>query len=172
MNPNEYQELALVTESKRDPELSISLANLMYDSITKAIISGNQADRVKKTVFYGAPHPSLLGSESASPQKNVLNEKTMRVVHAVLGLVSEAGEAAEALHSHLYLCEEFDEVNFMEEMGDHLWYIAVGLSAIGVDMEAAMERNIAKLRKRFPDGFTEIDALNRNLEAEQSELSK
>ena len=33
-----------------------------------------------------------------------------------------------------------------------------------------MERNIAKLRRRYPEKFTEYDALNRNLEAERKEL--
>jgi hypothetical protein len=31
-------------------------------------------------------------------------------------------------------------------------------------------RNIAKLRKRFPDRFTEEAAINRDVEAEQKEL--
>ena len=30
--------------------------------------------------------------------------------------------------------------------------------------------NIAKLKKRFPNGFTEVEALNRDLESERSAL--
>lgn len=40
------------------------------------------------------------------------------------------------------------------------------------DLEKSLENNINKLRIRFPDKFTEENALNRNLEAERKELEK
>lgn len=41
-----------------------------------------------------------------------------------------------------------------------------------IDMENALQNNIDKLMKRFPDKFNEHDAINRNLEAERKELEK
>lgn len=41
-----------------------------------------------------------------------------------------------------------------------------------LDMNQCLQNNIDKLRIRFPDKFTESDALNRNLEAERRELEK
>lgn len=42
----------------------------------------------------------------------------------------------------------------------------------GIDCEKAMQNNIDKLRKRFPNKFNNEDANNRNLEIERKELEK
>jgi len=41
-----------------------------------------------------------------------------------------------------------------------------------IDLFEGLNRNIAKLKVRFPEKFTEENALNRNLEAERVELEK
>jgi NTP pyrophosphatase (non-canonical NTP hydrolase) len=41
-----------------------------------------------------------------------------------------------------------------------------------IDMEKALQNNIDKLYKRFPDKFTEHNAINRNLDVERKELEK
>jgi len=41
-----------------------------------------------------------------------------------------------------------------------------------IDMENALQNNIDKLYKRFPDKFTEHNAINRNLDVERRELEK
>jgi uncharacterized protein YabN with tetrapyrrole methylase and pyrophosphatase domain len=58
-------------------------------------------------------------------------------------------------------------VNLAEEMGDLFWYIAVICDALEVSFEDVMERNIAKLKARYGDKFTEHAATNRNLEEER-----
>jgi len=58
----------------------------------------------------------------------------------------------------------------MEEVGDILWYCAIILKYTGHTFGDAMERNIAKLEKRYPDKFTEEDAVNRDLVSERKEL--
>lgn len=42
--------------------------------------------------------------------------------------------------------------------------------AAGFSLETALERNVAKLAKRFPEGFTDWHALNRDLDAERKVL--
>ena len=42
----------------------------------------------------------------------------------------------------------------------------------GLDLSNILDNNIAKLKVRFPEKFTEENALNRNLEAERVELEK
>lgn len=41
-----------------------------------------------------------------------------------------------------------------------------------INIEQSLENNIAKLKIRFPDKFTEENAINRNLEQERTELEK
>ena len=93
-------------------------------------------------------------------------ERMAKLLHAMLGVTSEAGELADALKRHLIYAKDFDPTNVMEECGDLLWYIALALEATGYTMGEAMQRNIAKLRARYPEGFTEAQALTRDLAAE------
>lgn len=93
-----------------------------------------------------------------------------RLLHGLLGMCTETGEAQDMVKKHLIYKKPFDATNILEECGDTLWYIALALDACGFTMEQAMDRNIAKLLKRFPEKFTEEAALNRNLEAERHAL--
>ena len=87
-----------------------------------------------------------------------------RLIHALLGMCTEAGEAQDMAKKGIIYGRPIDKVNIMEECGDILWYIALALDAAGFTMQEAMERNIAKLRKRFPEKFTEQNANVRDLD--------
>lgn len=95
---------------------------------------------------------------------------TTRVVHAIFGLFTEIGELTDIFKRHIFYGKEIDYTNFDEEIGDCLWYLAILMDFCGVDFEQCMERNIAKLTARYPEKFTEEDALNRDLNAERSVL--
>jgi NTP pyrophosphatase (non-canonical NTP hydrolase) len=101
-----------------------------------------------------------------NPQK----QKIIDLQHAALGMVTESAEFADMLKKHLFYGKPLDEVNLAEEIADNLWYCAMALRALGTDFETVMERNIAKLRARYPEKFTEELAENRNLEKERAIL--
>lgn len=92
------------------------------------------------------------------------------LLHGLMGMATETGENIDNLKKRLMYGKPFDRVNVLEECGDKLWYIAIALKAAGYTMDECMERNIEKLRKRFPDGFTEDKAINRNLDEERKAL--
>lgn len=94
------------------------------------------------------------------------------LLHASMGLVTEAGEFQDMLKKHLYYGRDLDVVNLKEEVGDLLWYCAIALEALGTDFESVMQTNIEKLKSRFPEKFTEEAAINRNLSKERSILEK
>jgi len=98
------------------------------------------------------------------------NEKMLDLLHASMGLVTEAGEFQDMLKKHLYYGRELDEVNLKEEIGDVLWYCAIALEALDTDFESVMQTNIDKLKARFPEKFTEENANNRNLDKEREIL--
>ena len=95
-----------------------------------------------------------------------------RLVHAAIGVATESGELLDALKKTLMYGKALDRINVMEECSDVLWYLALALDATGFTLEDCMERNIAKLRKRFPHKFTSEAALVRDLDAERSALEK
>jgi NTP pyrophosphatase (non-canonical NTP hydrolase) len=90
-----------------------------------------------------------------------------RPIHAVFGLASEVGEFADAYKKYIFYGRPVDETNAIEEIGDILWYLAIAADSLGVTIEECQRRNIAKLRARYPERFTEADAVDRDLEAER-----
>ena len=152
--------------------------SVLIDNLVAAQMTAEDIDAVKKALYYG---------KNTRPEDEAINRHTsinrqMRcadapkwqdVIHGVLGVISESGEMAEAL---LKVMEqgsdmvEFDPVNMAEEIGDVMWYLAIMAEALDTDLETIQATNIAKLRARFPDKFTEDNALNRNLSAERAIL--
>ena len=90
-----------------------------------------------------------------------------RLIHAALGLSSEVGEFCDPIKKFVYYGKPIDETNLKEELGDLLWYIAIAADALGTTIEQLQATNIAKLRARFPERFTEQDAIVRDLDAER-----
>ena len=98
--------------------------------------------------------------------------QSLDLLHASMGLVTEAGEFQDMLKKHLYYGKELDTVNLKEEIGDVLWYCAIALKALGTNFESVMKTNIEKLQARYPEKFTEYHAKNRNLNKEREILEK
>ena len=116
-------------------------------------------------------NPTFIERRVAAGTNGDLNTRQLeRLMHACMGGSTETGESWDMLKRGIIYGKAFDKVNVLEEAGDEIWYIALALDACGFTMEQAMERNIAKLRLRFPEKFTEAAALNRNLDAERTAL--
>jgi NTP pyrophosphatase (non-canonical NTP hydrolase) len=185
MKPALYQREAQNTKSpdyhtdKVDPLALISLMHLVSTQIIPDF------DAVKKSLFYGKELPgrqddllvqALTRYKKILPYANPNNAHDMAatippdVIHAVLGIFTEAGELFENMTTAVEKQEFPDEVNLREEAGDLLWYLALLFDALGTTFEAEMARNNAKLRARFPDRFTQHDAEHRDLIAEREVL--
>lgn len=96
--------------------------------------------------------------------------KALRLLHAGIGLATEAGEFLDTLKKHIYYGAELDDTNLKEEIGDVMWYVALACNAYGIDIGDVMQANIAKLQARYPDNFTSEDALNRDTANERRVL--
>lgn len=165
-------------------------------------------------------------------------EASYNCKHAGYGLVTEIGEIVDAFKRQEFYKKPLDLINLKEEVGDMLWYVALGYTGLGrcmdennlildsveepwennstefllkkiahhsscvfsyydeecvsIDydlprivtylhylalrynftLEEACSLNIEKLRKRFPNGFTEYDAINRNKVEELSHFEQ
>lgn len=85
-----------------------------------------------------------------------------QVNHALIGLSGEVGELCGFWQKMIYYnkfigSEEFKQ-KIADEAGDVLWYVAELLSAAGLDMQQVMAANIAKLRTRYPERYTDTRA--------------
>ena len=83
------------------------------------------------------------------------------LINGVMGLCGESGEAIDIVKKHLHQGHPLDREHLKEELGDIAWYLATTSYALGYDLEEVLSDNIAKLQKRFPEGFSEEDSLKR-----------
>jgi len=98
------------------------------------------------------------------------NKDTIRLLHAAMGASTEAGEFVDMLKKHIFYGKDIDFVNAKEEIGDVLWYAAIAADVLKETMNNIMTVNIKKLKKRYPDKFTENDAINRDTDEERTIL--
>jgi NTP pyrophosphatase (non-canonical NTP hydrolase) len=95
---------------------------------------------------------------------------TIDLLHAQLGISTEAGEFADAIKKFLMYGKAYDRANLIEELGDLTWYIGLAIGQLGTTWGEVFEANIKKLATRYPEKFSEFHALNRDLEKERAIL--
>lgn len=76
------------------------------------------------------------------------------LTNALLGLAGESGEFIDLMKKHLFHGHPVDRVKAGKELGDLLWYVADLATCLDLDLQGIALVNIAKLRERYPDGFT------------------
>ena len=82
-----------------------------------------------------------------------------------LGLTGEAGEVADIIKKivgHKHPLDADTEKKLLKELGDVLWYIATLCESLGFNLYSVAEENIAKLKARYPEGFSTERSINRN----------
>jgi NTP pyrophosphatase (non-canonical NTP hydrolase) len=115
--------------------------------------------------------PTVEPYPSPEPLEKLADYNTMRLLHAAIGMGTEAAEILDAMHKHIFQGEPLDYANLEEEYGDSSWYMRLAATALrkftGGGLYQIIVRNIAKLKKRYPDKFTAEAALNRDLDSER-----
>ena len=89
-------------------------------------------------------------------------DKDDALLCALMGLSGEAGEALDIMKKALFQGHELDDAKLLNEAGDILWYLALLATALGVPLSEIAERNIAKLKARYKDGFTSAESIHRD----------
>ena len=89
-----------------------------------------------------------------------LDKKGM-LTNAAMGICGESGEACDIVKKHLFHGHELDREALIKELGDVAWYLAEAATALDVSLEEVFEKNIEKLKKRYPEGFSFERSINR-----------
>ena len=84
------------------------------------------------------------------------------LLNGVMGLCGESGEAIDIVKKHLSQGHDLDKEHLAKELGDIAWYLAETATAIGYELDDIFRMNIEKLKKRYPQGFTVKDSINRH----------
>ena len=93
----------------------------------------------------------------ALSQKDVL-------INGVMGLCGESGEAIDIVKKHLAQGHELDREKLIKELGDIAWYLAETAYALEVSLEDVLQNNVDKLKKRYPEGFSQSRSVCREEE--------
>jgi NTP pyrophosphatase (non-canonical NTP hydrolase) len=84
-----------------------------------------------------------------------------RLIISALGLAGEAGEFANMVKKLTAHGHEISPETLADELGDVLWYISEAATTCGLSLGDIAQQNVEKLRKRYPEGFSEERSRNR-----------
>jgi len=185
MTFNEYLKASEKTERKFPDGLTLSgdTVNVLRQMIEMSINYGLLLNEFKKHVIYGAPldaiqdrvmllselQSSILEDRGNTPDIT-LDSDSAEMLHAMFGVITEAAEIAPLLMSRTLHGDDLSTEELEAEIGDIHWYLAILYRLFGMDEGDIRQKNINKLKARFPDKFDANLALNRNLEAESEAM--
>ena len=173
MDADDYQTQALRTVSTgfhTDVVSGTAVAALISDDAWS--YRADALDDAKKSLFYGKSFPTgshhvtmavaggAGGYEAITVDRSGEYLETLPkggprdALHAIIGVRTEAQELIELLNLSLVDRSRLDPDEVLDELGDVLWYAALLAASQGSTLSEAMRRNVAKLRKRFPDRFS------------------
>src|SRR5688572_16463821 len=97
-------------------------------------------------------HPEMVRRLVQDPDKILdrLTPERVDYMHACLGIVTEAGELADACKKVIIYQQNVDYENLMEELGDLEFYMEQLRQCFGISREETLARNVDKLAKRYP----------------------
>ena len=174
MDSDEYRQSVLKTESSNfyQPEKPV----VLLATINSILNNNALLDNFKKSMFYGkefttdvplSPLRALNGCAQAPLSVNP------RLLHGVVGLVTESVELLEQVASHMYNGTPLDMRNLYEEVGDSMYYQHLILEHLEVSAEQCMFDNDKKRMERYKGGkFTKEAAIHRDVDTELQEMTK
>lgn len=182
MSFEEFTNLAIRTESVVE-EASVDIPS--FKSLLEMfVIVGTLLDYTKKGIFYNNyskyddNYVSLVQAlndkflefvELSCNGERVQQKLDYRLIHGLLGTITESSEIAEHLISYLD-SGAVDKAGISEEFADSDYYKAILFDELQLSENVSRIKVINKLRVRYPDKFCAVAAANRNLEEERKQL--
>lgn len=185
MNSTQFQNEAIRTDLENYGPVQQRLkenAKSLKSTINGFLLSSSAMDLLKKKVMYNSDPLKLIALD-AELSKNLQefpldfvekvseNENLSQLFHYTVGVITESNELLLGLGNAIKT-GEVDVVNFSEEIGDIFFYLSVMATRLGLSLEDIMEVNNKKLKKRYPNKFTDIDANHRDLQEERNILEE
>lgn len=158
-----------------DDNIFIKLAkdeNTMYDDILKTLSRISETitemkDAMKRTVDKSE---SYTDKALKTLNKDVFEQKDL-ILNASLGLSGEVGEVNDIIKKYMYHGHKLDDdtkEKIILELGDVCWYVALMAWAIDkTKFEDVLNKNIAKLEKRYHGEFSTEKSINRKEDSEE-----
>ena len=99
-----------------------------------------------------AENVTTLAGYQSEARRTINRELTgdQRLLDASAGLAEEAGEVLSHVRKHLLQGRPLDREAVVVELGDALWCLAIAADTLGVSLQDVAQRNVEKLRSRYP----------------------
>jgi NTP pyrophosphatase (non-canonical NTP hydrolase) len=101
------------------------------------------------------------GRETFSRRVRSSTSYEVGIMYDALGLAGEAGEIADYVKKWVGHGKVFDLDHVEKELGDVLWYVNRMTRRLGKTLRGVAMTNIAKLKARYPQGFSHEASENR-----------
>ena len=93
--------------------------------------------------------------DAAARTINTKLSQKEQLLDAAAGLAEEAGEVLGQVRKHVFQSRPLDRADLEKELGDALWNVAIAARSVGLSLEQVANTNVAKLKSRWPDGYTD-----------------
>src|SRR5687768_2625378 len=93
---------------------------------------------------------------AATRTTNAKLTHTERLLDSAAGLAEESGEILSLVRKHAFQGHELNTDKLRIELGDALWCLAITAHGAGLTLEQVAAANVAKLRARYPDGYSDV----------------
>jgi NTP pyrophosphatase (non-canonical NTP hydrolase) len=91
-----------------------------------------------------------------------LSEKE-KLTMLAMGIAGEAGEIVDTLKKVVFHGHKLDRDELIKELGDLEWYLQHLKKHFNISDEIVYISNVMKLQKRYPNGFSKEDSINRKV---------
>ena len=88
-------------------------------------------------------------------------DATGQVINMIMGMNGEVGELTDLIKKNMFQGHDLYDSQVVDELGDIMFYIVNLCNILDIEMEHVLDYNISKLQKRYPNGFTKGDSINR-----------
>lgn len=99
--------------------------------------------------------------ETAEVAEEIAQTGVLPLERISAGMMREAGGVADIIKKIIFHARPELRAKLINEIGDVFWYLALLMSVLGISLVEVLEANIAKLRKRYPDGFSAERSIHR-----------
>ena len=104
-----------------------------------------------------ANYEQFVAKQVKRPQEIIetMTPAKVDLLHAAVGISGEAGELLDAVKKHVIYNKDLDVDNVIEELGDVEFHLAAIRQRLLITRSEILARNMSKLQKRYPVGYTD-----------------
>jgi NTP pyrophosphatase (non-canonical NTP hydrolase) len=170
MDANEYQQLAARTLIDKPDRMPTELQfQLLWNALQQSIHSGVLVERLKKSICHqqdNIDEQQIVArlEEESCDDLNIpppATEDSYMLVWNLLGLVGEVSELVDECMAAMANGKMPDATLITKEAGDCEWYLNAIATKLGIKMSDVLEHNVAKLKARYPEGYSAERSSNR-----------